>query len=782
MIDRVWVAAVILSGSEMTDPRPANARRARRKRPANPVRSGRRLPRWKKGLFSVLATTGFFVLLEVLLALSGMAPSLSRRDPFIGFSSTAPLFVDDDGADGPGYMVTAPNKLGWFNQQRFLGKKPPGAYRIFSLGGSTTYGRPYDDAASFSGWLREFLNEADSSRNWEVINAGGVSYASYRVAKLMEELLSYEPDLFIIYSGHNEFLERRTYADLIEAPAALTEIGGWLSRTRIYAAGSRIVSGLEETSTEARGATVLTSEVDTILARSIGPQDYHRDDRFREQVIAHYRFNLNRMLEMARSAGTEVFLVTPASNLKDCSPFKSEFSEALTVDQTQQFKVLFETGLEAAKSGQTEQALSAFDKAESIDGRYADMHYRRGLALIKLQRWPEAAAAFRRALQEDVCPLRILPSMRRTIAELAKQHDVPLIDFAGIIEKRSEQGIPGSDYFLDHVHLTIEGYRLLALELISRLEHENILLPSKDWNEASLQKVVERVESGLDTRAHGIAARNLARVFAWAGKDEEAARLAELTVKWLGEDAESYHVLGRQAQQRGNHAEAMSYFRKALEVYPEYAEAHTLLGSELFAKGEAGEAIRHLREALRTKPDLAKAHSNLGLVLASLGEVDEAIRHYREALRYEPDSAETHSNLGVELTNQGKLDEAVRHFQDALKYKPRYADAHSNLGLVLSSQGKPDEAIRHFRRALEINPEAADVHFNLGVTLQKQERIADAITHYTETLNAEPEHAAAHYNLAIAFLSLEKPRAALRHFQKANTIDSNYQVPADLGH
>ena len=766
----------------MTDPRPANARRARRKRPAKAVRSGRRLPRWKKGLFSVLATTGFFVLLEVLLALSGMAPSLSRRDPFIGFSSTAPLFVDDDGADGRGYMVTATNKLGWFNQQRFLGKKPSGAYRIFSLGGSTTYGRPYDDAASFSGWLREFLNEADSSRSWEVINAGGVSYASYRVAKLMEELLSYEPDLFIIYSGHNEFLERRTYPDLIEAPAALTKIGGWLSRTRIYAAGSRIVSGLEETSTEARGATVLTSEVDTILARSIGPQDYHRDDRFREQVIAHYRFNLNRMLEMARSAGTEVFLVTPASNLKDCSPFKSEFSEALTDDQTQQFKVLVETGLEAAKSGQTEQALSAFDKAESIDGRYADVHYRRGLVLIKLQRWPEAAAAFRRALQEDVCPLRILPSMRRTIAELAKQHDVPLIDFAGIIEKRSEQGIPGSDYFLDHVHLTIEGYRLLALELISRLEHENIFLPSKDWNEASLQRVAERVESGLDTRAHGIAARNLARVFAWAGKDEEAARLAKLTVKWLGEDAESYHVLGRQAQQRGNHAEAMRYFRKALEVYPEYAEAHTLLGSELFAKGESGEAIRHLREALRTKPDLAKAHSNLGLVLASLGEVDDAISHYREALRYEPDSAETHSNLGVELTNQGKLDEAVRHFQDALKYKPGYADAHSNLGLVLSSQGKPDEAIRHFRRALEINPEAADVHFNLGVTLQKQERIADAITHYTETLNAEPEHAAAHYNLAIAFLSLEKPREALRHFQKANTIDSNYQVPADLRH
>ena len=252
--------------------------------------------------------------------------------------------------------------------------------------------------------MREFLNAADPSRHWEVINAGGVSYASYRVAKLMGELLSYEPDLFIIYSGHNEFLERRTYPGLIEAPAALTGIGGWLSRTRIYAAGSRMMSGLEANSTEAPSPTLLPSEVDTILARSIGPQDYHRDDRFREQVIAHYRFNLNRMLEMAGSAGIEVFLVTPASNLKDCSPFKSEFSRTLTDDQTHQFKVLLETGLEAAKSGLPEKALSAFDQTASIDPRYAGVHYQRGLVLMKLERWPRAAAAFRRALQEDVCP------------------------------------------------------------------------------------------------------------------------------------------------------------------------------------------------------------------------------------------------------------------------------------------------------------------------------------------------------------------------------------------
>ena len=38
----------------------------------------------------------------------------------------------------------------------------------------------------------------DPTRNWEVINTGGLSYASYRVAALMEQLVEYQPDLFVI--------------------------------------------------------------------------------------------------------------------------------------------------------------------------------------------------------------------------------------------------------------------------------------------------------------------------------------------------------------------------------------------------------------------------------------------------------------------------------------------------------------------------------------------------------------------------------------------------------
>ncbi|MBW2506071.1 MAG: SGNH/GDSL hydrolase family protein, partial [Deltaproteobacteria bacterium] len=162
----------------------------------------RRIPLWQAIILPVASILIFFILLEGVWALLGFSPAFKTEDPFVGFSSNAPLFVPLAESKTGQLLVTAPNKKDFFNKQSFSREKGPDTYRIFCLGGSTTYGRPYDDTTSFAGWLRELLPVADRNKKWEVINAGGISYASYRVAHLMEELVHYQPDLFIIYTGH----------------------------------------------------------------------------------------------------------------------------------------------------------------------------------------------------------------------------------------------------------------------------------------------------------------------------------------------------------------------------------------------------------------------------------------------------------------------------------------------------------------------------------------------------------------------------------------------------
>ncbi len=211
-----------------------------------------RLPLWKKLLFSALSVAVFFLLLELLLLAVGFSVADPGGDPFVGFSGYVPLLEPSRDKDGKPILRTARNKLNWFNEIEFTAKKPANTYRIFCLGGSTTYGHPYWDNTSYSRWLREMLPIIDSSKRWEVINAGGISYASYRVANVMEELSQYEPDAFLVFSAHNEFLERRTYASIIDSPTI--KFSGLLSKTRTWQLMSRTIKKIRQLNRHAPSA------------------------------------------------------------------------------------------------------------------------------------------------------------------------------------------------------------------------------------------------------------------------------------------------------------------------------------------------------------------------------------------------------------------------------------------------------------------------------------------------------------------------------------------------
>ncbi len=184
----------------------------------NPSSDRPNLSAWRRLVFAVSSVLGILALLELALWACGIQPASARRDPFAGFTPQVSHFQVQVDATGQGIVTLVPNKLESLNDQRFPQHKPPDTFRIVCLGGSATYGRPFFDHTSFPGWLRAFLPRADPTRKWEVINAGAISYASYRIKGLMAELSRFEPDLFIVYTGENEFLERRTYASAFNTP------------------------------------------------------------------------------------------------------------------------------------------------------------------------------------------------------------------------------------------------------------------------------------------------------------------------------------------------------------------------------------------------------------------------------------------------------------------------------------------------------------------------------------------------------------------------------------
>ncbi len=721
-----------------------------------PVRA--RLPLWKKLLYSFSVTIAFFLLLELALAVVGVHPILYDRDPFVGFTSRRPLYVETTESGSGTEMVTASNKLHLFNPQRFRKQKPSGVYRIFCLGGSTTYGRPYDDTTSFCGWLREFLPEADPSRQWEVINAGGISYASYRVAILAEELQQYEPDLMIIYSGQNEFLERRTYDRLIRTPRAVRGLGAIANQTRTSAVVRRIMDSCRHRNSPADGTPdTLEAEVNALLDDSVGPVAYHRDDKLQQQVLDHYRFNLARMVDIARSAGAEVVLVTPASNLRDCAPFKSEHGSGLNEAERQRWQAHFDLASRALVDGQASDAIADIESALTIDPRYAQLHYLHGRALYELGRHDEAKVAFEHARDEDVCPLRALGPMRAIVDEVAADRDVALVDFAALVESRSDHGIPGDDLFLDHVHPTIDGNQLLARSILDEMIRQRIVDPAPGWGDETAERVARRLKGSLDHHAHGVALRNLSKVLAWAGKYEEAGKLAEQATTLAPNDAKAYFQMAVCLEKVGETERAIAVYRHAFKlrlaqrdagVLPDDTNTHFRIGVYAAKAGEIDEAVAAYRRALELQPDLAKAQTNLGLLLQRSERVGLAIDNYQHVLANDADNYNAQFNLAVAYLKDGKLDLAAEHCRRAIEVNPRYPDAYVVRATALANLGKLDEAADNLEKAIQVDPSNAVAHFRLGTLRVSLGNRKEALQLFERAIELDPGNAAARASLA----------------------------------
>ena len=609
--------------------------------PSPEAGAGKPRSRWRDLVMAAAAVGLFFVLLEALLALAGVEPVTRSEDPFLGFAGGAPLFVTESRGADDSYLVTAPGKLELFNEQRFPRRKRPGTYRVFCLGGSTTFGRPYDDPTSFAGWLRELLPEVDAGRGWEVVNAGGVSYASYRVARVMDELAALEPDLFIVYTGQNEFLEERTYAAMRRLPAPVRAVAAMLSGTRTWAAMDAVMTRAGAISDTARASRdVLTGEVDAKLDRAAGLELYERDDELREQVLRHYRVSLERMVAIARSAGAELIFVLPASNLRSCSPFKSQHTDGLDPARVDRSRRLLAVARGQTEAGAWPAALASLDEALGLDPRYAELHYQRGRALFALGRHAAAKEAFERAREEDVCPLRALAGMESILRRVAAQSGVALVDLPGLLEAGLEQAaghsILGEEDFLDHVHPTIARHRTLALALIDAMRELGALPRDAELAEEDLRRVVARVEGRIDGARQAVALAALARTLDWAGKHEESRRLAFRALESGLEEASILLMAAKHTALAGDTAGALDLYQRAVRADPLSPTTHYQTGLFAIHRGDLEAAAAHLLLASVLWPEDPAAHEKLGLVMAERGRYGLALASLEEARRREP--------------------------------------------------------------------------------------------------------------------------------------------------
>lgn len=522
-------------------------------------------------LFAVILGLLPFILIELALRIIGVQPA--RHDPFAEFGGGVPTFIRDGNLHR-----TNPAREPFIAPQSFAVSKSSNTKRILCFGGSTVHGRPFQPATAFPAWLKIELEQCAPDHHWEVINCGGISYASYRIVPMVREAMAYEPDLILVATGHNEFLEDRTYTAAKQRPPLLRQLETL-----------RTVRLAREWLTPAPATN--NAILKTRLDKTSGYASYHRDPEWHTRVQDQYRDALMEIAHTCAAADVPLMFIELGSNLRDCPPFKSEHRSKLSPSKEQEWQATFDEA-SRLESDQPKAALDAYRRALAIDDQFALLHFRIARLLDRMNA-PEAELHYVLARDHDICPLRMLTGQADALRLIATQHEVPLIPVQ--FPKR----LPGFDWYLDHVHPSISGHQLIAQTIAADPAFQKHFIQLSEWTEEDRRTAYVRHFANLPPRYLGDGQRRLSWLDNWARREKLLNEAKPIS-------AQDHLRHGIRHLDFGDFDNAQESFKTALQLKPKAATTRLFRhAAELESQGREQSAT-HLKQWLQnalTQPD-----------------------------------------------------------------------------------------------------------------------------------------------------------------------------------
>jgi len=392
---------------------------------------------------------------EVAIRLFLSAPTAD--DPFLNIGAI-PEFFEKVSINGvPHYQVSHAQAYRGRNLA-FPVTKEPGTIRVFCLGGSASAGWPHPVSEIYNAFLQRALERAYPGRKFEVINASAHAYASYRVRMIFNNVINYDPDLIVIYSGNNEFLEKRTYHTSKEAFDRVARSSRNLRVVRLLEYSvKRLLNpegSLSGISREHINFEMWTKVAQVALALREDPEQY-------EQLKKHYHYNISKMVETAAERNVPVVVLTVPVNLRDWHPNVS--LNRLEGDAWAAWRKLYFAGRRGLLEGDYAAAEKGFNRALELEPMHAEVTYYLARTYEKQERYAEAAETYIKAKDLDHNPFRAMSDFNVSIKQIADEYpNAYLADVFDAFMKASEPYAPGFNLLLDYVHPRKEGNVLIA--------------------------------------------------------------------------------------------------------------------------------------------------------------------------------------------------------------------------------------------------------------------------------------------------------------------------------
>lgn len=576
-----------------------------------------------------------------------------------------------------------------------IGRKPPGTLRLVVLGESAALGFPMREFG-FSRMLHAMLDRAYPDRRFEVVNVAMTAINSHALRDIADAVLRHEPDALLVYMGNNEVIGpygAGTVFATAPAAAPLIRLHQALRATRL---GQVLLAARRAQA----GDTAGWRGLDALQGRPVP----HASPRL-ARTRALFAQNLEAILAAARRRDVPVLLSTVAVNLRDWAPLGSERPHGWPADREAAWRQAFADGAARFASGDAAAAVAAYGRAEALYDRHAELAFRLARCHEALGNMELAARTYRRACDDDTYRFRCDGPMNETIRRLATARAgdrLAFVDADRDMAASSPAGVPGREYFVEHVHFTSAGnHRLAGLFA------------------AALPEILPALRAGADRPLPDL--QTCRALLGYTASDD--MRMIEGAIRFLrndpfheqyGRDDELRRLQDELAEARAR-ADAEprdapdARYAAAAAARPGDWELRLTHAERMMARGEPAHAEAALQEAAAVAPCSADVAYRLAATQEALGRLPEAESGFRRALALHPYRRAAREGLAALLAGQGRAAEALQVTRALLRDYPWDVSLRLNSARLAFDLGDRVAAWRAIERLLADHPDAAPV-------------------------------------------------------------------------
>lgn len=349
--------------------------------------------------------------------------------------------------------------------------KHENTFRIFCLGGSTTRGDFSDNR--FPDLLAEMLVRSEINAGLEVYNLGITTFNSFQVADIVAEIVHYDPDLLIIYMGHNEIYGPLGVASTsrISTSYRLTRAVLFLQRFKTFQLLQNWYLALLDIDTVSERQKALFKVMAQSRVPPLSP--------LRDKALLYFSRNLDRIIDQAHSQGIPLILTTVASNIRDFRPFDSSVPGN---DTGRRWHELVDSAASLAEKGRLDTAAEKFLLAIRMYPENARQYYDLGHVYMAQGQFDAARLALTRARDFDIIPFRAASGINNIIKNKAGESGLRLLDVEAIFQDKSDNGLIGKPIMIEHLHPSAYGHYLIAAGLVRAIFDAGLLQPGHGIN------------------------------------------------------------------------------------------------------------------------------------------------------------------------------------------------------------------------------------------------------------------------------------------------------------